>query len=183
MRTTLYLLRHGATDANLAKPPRLLGRRMNPPLARLGVRQAECTRDFLAVRPVDVCYCSPMKRARETAEIIAQPHDLEPIVHDDLIEFDLGAWEGLDWGTIRARDAERCRQVMQNPARFGHPEGESYADVFARVGPALEELFNRHAGQTVLVVAHHVVNRVYLASLLGMGIEKAREVSLDPCAI
>ena len=63
MKTVLYLLRHGATEANLGRPSRLQGRRHNPPLARLGVRQAEATRDFLAIRPIDVCYCSPLLRA------------------------------------------------------------------------------------------------------------------------
>ena len=183
MRTTLYLLRHGATEANLANPPRLLGAKMNPPLAPVGVRQAECTRDFIAVRPIDFCYCSPLKRARETAQIIAAPHELEPVTCDGLIECDLGAWEGLDWDTIRARDAERYKMFVNNPARFGHPEGENYADVFTRADKAMAEILERHAGQAVLVVAHHVVNRVYLASLLGLGIERARELSLDPCAI
>src|SRR6266852_199035 len=63
MRTILYLLRHGATEANLANPARLQGRRLDPPLAKLGVRQAEATRDFLAIRPIDQSYSSPLRRA------------------------------------------------------------------------------------------------------------------------
>jgi phosphoserine phosphatase len=183
MRTTLYLLRHGATEANLARPARLLGCKLNPPLAPLGVRQAECTRDLLAVRPIDLCYASPLKRAVQTADIISAPHELEPIVHKGLIECDLGVWEGLDWEHIRRTDAERYQQFMKNPARHGYPDGESFADVFARTSKVMDELFARHAGHTILVVAHHVVNRVYLASLLGMGVEEARLVSLHPCAI
>ena len=66
-QTILYLIRHGATEANLAKPARLQGRRHNPPLARVGIRQAEATRDFLAVRPIDRCYTSPLLRAVQTA--------------------------------------------------------------------------------------------------------------------
>ena len=73
MRTILYLLRHGATEANLAHPPRLQGRRLDPPLAKLGVRQAEATRDFLAIRPIDHCYSSPLRRAMQTASIVAAP--------------------------------------------------------------------------------------------------------------
>src|SRR5437868_6012181 len=88
VRTTLYLLRHAATEANLANPPRLQGRRHNPPLARLGVRQAEATRDFLAVRPIDVCYCSPLRRAVQTAAIVAVPHGLAPSPLDALTECD-----------------------------------------------------------------------------------------------
>src|SRR6478735_7363194 len=71
--TTLYLIRHGATEANLASPPRLQGRKHNPPLARLGVRQAEATRDLLAIRPIEHCYTSPLLRAVQTAVIVAAP--------------------------------------------------------------------------------------------------------------
>jgi alpha-ribazole phosphatase/probable phosphoglycerate mutase len=55
-RTVLYLLRHAATEANLARPARLQGRKHNPPLARIGLRQAEATRDFLAGHKIDHCY-------------------------------------------------------------------------------------------------------------------------------
>src|SRR5262249_17422880 len=65
MRTVIYLLRHGATEANLAQPPRLQGRRQDLPLAEIGIRQAELTRDFLAVRPIDHCYSSPLLRAMQ----------------------------------------------------------------------------------------------------------------------
>ena len=90
MRTNVYLLRHGATEANLAKPARLQGRRLDPPLAKLGVRQAEATRDFLAIRPIDHCYCSPMLRAVQTAAIVAAPHGLSPTPLEALTECDVG---------------------------------------------------------------------------------------------
>lgn len=78
MKTYLYLIRHGATAANEARPPRLQGRRQNPPLTPLGIRQAEATRDFLAIRPIDHCYSSPLLRAFQTAAIVATPHGLAP---------------------------------------------------------------------------------------------------------
>src|SRR5437868_8480648 len=105
MKTVLYLLRHGATEANLARPARLQGRRHNPPLARLGVRQAEATRDFLAGSRLDHCYTSPLLRAVQTAAIVVGPHGLSPQPLEDLTECDVGRWEGLDWQTIRRLDA------------------------------------------------------------------------------
>jgi broad specificity phosphatase PhoE len=182
-RTTLYLIRHGATEANLALPPRLQGRRHDPPLARLGVRQAEATRDFLAIRPLDHCYCSPLLRAVQTAAIVAAPHGLSPQPVEALTECDVGRWEGLDWQTIRDLDADGYRQFHTNPGEHGYPGGESFRDVHARVTPALEELLGRHAGQAILVVGHHVVNRTYLAGLLGLTPDHARQVSLDNCGI
>jgi broad specificity phosphatase PhoE len=183
MRTTLYLLRHGATEANLARPPWLQGRRVNAPLARLGVRQAEATRDFLAVRPVDVCYCSPLLRAIQTATIVAAPHGLSPQPLEELTECDVGNWEGLDWQAIRYFDAEGYRRFMDNPASFGYPNGESFADVHRRVTQTMGKLLDEHAGNAILVVGHHVVNRTYLAGLLGLTPAQARAVILDNCGI
>ncbi len=183
MRTVLYLLRHGATEANLAQPPRLQGRRQDPPLARLGVRQAELTRDFLAARAIDACFCSPLLRAVQTASIIAAPHGLSPAIHEGLTECDVGHWEGLDWQTIRYLDAERYQQFMANPAVNGYAGGETFADVYRRGSAALEELWQQHPGKTILVVGHHIVNRTYLAGLLGLPLEQARLVTLDNCGI
>lgn len=183
MKTLLYLLRHGATDANLARPARLQGRRHNPPLARLGVRQAEATRDFLAVRPIDHCYSSPMLRAIETATIVARPHGLTPQPIEDLTECDVGEWEGLDWATIRVQYPEAYRKFKCDPATHGYLGGESFGDVVRRAGPALDALLTRHAGEAILVVAHHVVNRTFLAGLLGLPTAQAGRVSLDNCGI
>jgi broad specificity phosphatase PhoE len=183
MKTTLYLLRHAATEANLARPPRLQGRKHNPPLARLGIRQAEATRDFLAIRPIEHCYCSPLLRAVQTAAIVAAPHGLSPIPLEALTECDVGRWEGQDWQTIRYLDAETYQQFLANPAEQGYPGGESFQEVYGRVATALEEILARHAGQAILVVGHHIVNRTYLAGLLGLTPNQARQVTLDNCGI
>ena len=183
MPTLMYLIRHGATEANLAKPARLQGRRHNPPLARLGIRQAEMTRDFLGVRPLDHCYCSPLLRAVQTASIIAAPHGLSPQPLEALTECDVGNWEGMDWQAIRYLDAEGYRRFMENPAQCGYPGGESFADVYRRAADCLEGLLAHHTGQAILVVAHHVVNRTYLAGLLGLTPDQARQVTLDNCGV
>src|SRR3954451_18640338 len=163
-RTVLYLIRHAATEANLARPARLQGRRHNPPLARVGIRQAEATRDFLASYSIQHCYCSPLLRAVQTAAIIAAPHGLSPQPLESLTECDIGRWEGMDWQTIRYLDAAAYQQFMTNPAQHGYPGGENYADVFQRVTPTVEDLLRKHRGEGILVVGHHVVNRTYLAS-------------------
>ncbi len=183
MRTVLYLIRHGATEANLARPARLQGRRHNPPLAPLGIRQAEATRDLLAVRPIDYCYCSPLLRAEQTAAIIAAPHALTPRPVEALTECDVGRWEGLDWHAIRDHDSERYQRFLRFPGSHGYPDGETFADVYQRAATALDLLLRLHPGHALLVVAHHVVNRTYLAGLLGLTPDQARQVTLDNCGI
>jgi alpha-ribazole phosphatase len=151
MQTKMYLIRHAAAEASLAQP----ARRDNPPLARLGVRQAEVTRDFLAVRGIDHCYSSPMLRAVQTAAIIAAPHGLSPVPQENLVECGVGTWGGH----------------------------ESYERFQARATAALENLLLRHVGLAILVVAHCDVNRAYLAGLLGLSPDQAAQVSIDNCAI
>jgi broad specificity phosphatase PhoE len=96
-----------------------------------------------------------------------------------LAECDLGRWEGLSWQDIREREPESYRQFMSDPARHGYPGGESFQDVYDRVVPLLERLLANHAGQSMLVVAHLIVFRVYLASLLALAPGQARQVKLD----
>ena len=177
------MIRHGVTEANLVRPPVLHGRRTDPSLAPLGVRQAEATRDFLAIRPIESCYSSPLRRAMQTAAIVAAPHGLSPIPLQNLTECDVGRWEGLDWQTIRGRDAEAYQRFIENPSVHGFPGGESFAAVERRVQLALEELLTRHAGQAILVVGHHLVNRTYLAGLLGLQPDQAGQLRLDNCGI
>ncbi|HEX4589428.1 MAG TPA: histidine phosphatase family protein, partial [Gemmataceae bacterium] len=92
-------------------------------------------------------------------------------------------WQGLDWESIRERDPEACRQYMADPGTVPFPGGESFADVHRRSAPILDLLIKDHAGQTVLVVSHHVVLRAYLAGLLGLPMRLARRVSLDNCGV
>jgi broad specificity phosphatase PhoE len=72
---------------------------------------------------------------------------------------------------------------MADPSRNGYPGGESFRDVYERVSTALEDLLRAQAGRSILVVAHHVVNRTYLAGLLGLSLDQARFVKLDNCGI
>jgi broad specificity phosphatase PhoE len=183
MQSVMYLIRHAAIEANLAGPVRLQGRRHNPPLARVGIRQAEMTRDFLAVRPVDHCYCSPLLRSVQTATIIAAPHGLSPQPLDELTECDVGNWEGMDWQEIRYLDADGYQRFIKDPAAFIFPGGESTADVYRRASGCLEQLLAKLAGQSILVVAHHAIFRAYLAGILGLGADPTRDMALDNCGI
>ena len=183
MPTLLYLVRHAATANNLAHPAVLQGRRQNPPLHPVGEQQAAVTAEFLAVRAIDVIYCSPLMRAMQTAQIIAEPHNLKPIPVEDFTECDIGDWEGQSWETIRDREPALYERYMANPALQGYKGGENFQEVLDRTKKAIEAIIAKHVGKAIMVVSHHIVNRVYLADVLGIGAAKGRNISLDNCAI
>lgn len=165
------------------KPAKLQGRGTDTSLAPLGRCQAIATRDFLAIRSIDVVYSSPLRRAFETAEMIAEPHDLVPIVVPELTECDVGKWEGLSWEEIRSNDPDNYSRYHADPSLNGYLGGENFTQVYQRGKKAIDELMVRHEGSSLVVVSHHIVNRTYLAGVLGLGPARARMVSLDNCGI
>src|SRR5687768_16854506 len=121
METILYAVRHGATAANLERPPKLQGCGQDPPLSEEGVAEAAAVRDWLADRPLAAVYTSPLLRAAQTAAAIARPRGLQPVVVDVLTECDVGRWEGRDWASIRRDEPDAYAAHHADPAVNGYP--------------------------------------------------------------
>jgi broad specificity phosphatase PhoE len=177
------LVRHGATANNRADPPRLQGRRTDPPLSDEGLEQARRTGEFLAGYALDAVYSSPLLRARQTAEAIAKPHALCAQIVDDLIEVDVGVWEGRSWVEIEKTDPEAYRAFMADATVNPYLGGENLQTVLARAAPAFEQLMEQNLGRLIAVVAHNVVNRAYLARLIGMPVARYRSIPQDNCGV
>jgi broad specificity phosphatase PhoE len=181
--TWLYLVRHGATEANERVPYILQGDAMDLPLSAAGQRQAQAVADFLPQFPIRHVYSSAMLRARQTADAIARRLELTAGVAPELHECNVGLWEGLDWGTIRDRYPEAHRSFVDNPAENPYLGGESYTDVLRRTKPAIERLLDAHPGESIAVVAHNVVNRAFLSHLLGLDPRLAPKIAQANCCV
>jgi broad specificity phosphatase PhoE len=175
--TWLYLVRHGATEANLRTPYILQGHAIDLPLSPDGEEQSRAVAALLRQFPMTRVFSSSMLRARQTAEAIARELGMAARVEPDLQECDVGIWEGLDWGTIRQRFPEAHARFVANPAEVPYLNGESYGDVLRRAKPVIESLLDRHAGEHIAVVAHNVVNRAYLADLMGLDLRRAPQIA------
>jgi broad specificity phosphatase PhoE len=174
--TTVYLLRHGATAANREVPYRLLGRSLDLPLDEVGQDQALRAGKALRRSLLAAVYASPMLRAVETAARVAWPHGLESVVVEGLIEADLGLWEGLTWEQARAQDPEHHDEFFARPGLTPYPGGESFLDAQRRMLSTIAGLAAKHPGEAIAVVSHNVTNRAYLAALMGVPINRAREI-------
>jgi len=178
--TTVYLVRHGSVVG--AETRRFIGH-LDVPLSPLGVAQV----DALSRRLTDVAftaiYCSDLQRTRQSAEILAAPHELTPVRDPALREFAMGEWDGLTAEQIRARDARAFDAWMADVGRFQFPGGESLPDLVARAVPSFEALVARHAGGTVAVVAHGGSNRAILCHALGLGPERLLALGQDYAAL
>ena len=181
--TYLFLIRHGENDANLQRPYILQGQGIDGPLSTLGRQQASACSAFLSDFPLCHIYASPMRRAQESAAVIAEPHGLSVKTAATINECNVGRWEGMDWGRIELEFPDDYSRFRANPVEHGYLDGESYADVADRVLPVMNGLLQEHRGESIAVVAHNVVNRVYLASLLNIPLVHAPMIRQANCGI
>ncbi|HHB89841.1 MAG TPA: histidine phosphatase family protein [Anaerolineae bacterium] len=164
MMTTLYLIRHGETDANVAGEWQ---GSTDSPLNARGVVQAQALAQRLAVEqfPIAIIYTSPLQRARQTADIIAQALGNIPIIPDpNLAEFHLGKWEGLSYKQLR--DEKQLWKRMREDPDFSPPGGESPRAFAMRLLNSIQTIIQKHPGEHVAVVGHGGAMATLLALLI-----------------
>ena len=170
--THLYLVRHGETEYN--RRSIVQGSGIDSELNETGIAQARALADRLADESVDALYASTLRRAKQTAQVLASPH--EPVTKTylrDLEEMSWGVMEGEAPSDDRATtmDAVKARWRAGEYDR-GIDGGESIREVQARARRAIDHIVTREPGRTVLVVTHGRYLRVLLASILeGYGLE------------
>ena len=179
--TRLILARHGETDWN--RENRFQGR-ADPPLNELGRRQSAELAEALAGESIVRVYTSPLRRASETAAIVAGRLglDVEPV--EPLAEIDVGAWSGLTRDEVAARFPDAYERWAER-APDGFEDGETYEELAVRVIPAIRGLADRHPSETLLVVTHGGPSRVVQAHAAGIDYAEARrrETVLANCAV
>ncbi|MFL5934459.1 MAG: histidine phosphatase family protein [Gaiellaceae bacterium] len=147
--TTILLARHGETDWNRAG--RFQGH-ADPPLNETGRAQAAELAQELRAEELAAVYSSPLRRALETAEVVAGSHGLEAIPVAGLREVDVGSWSGL----TRAEVEERFPDQFARWLAYGQgwDDGETYEEMGRRAVAALLELAVAHEGERVVAVTH-----------------------------
>lgn len=174
--TRIYMIRHGVTASNLAS--RYMGRSQEA-LSNDGRWQARQLALRLSSTELSAIYASPLRRARETAEIIAQPHAMDVSVESDFNELDLQRWEGLTATEIEARDPEAWHLWCADPARLRLRGIEGFADLRHRVRRGLATLARRHPGAGAAVVTHDGIVRIAVLEALGIDDGQYRSIPVD----
>jgi broad specificity phosphatase PhoE len=167
--TTILMARHGETDWN--RDYRFQGH-ADPPLNETGRAQAAKLARTLAGESLAEIYSSPLRRALETARILAEPHGLEPVQVEALREVDVGSWQGLTRAEIEERFPEQYARWLD--AAQGWDDGETYDQMAERVVPALFELAAGNEGQRLLAVTHGGPIRAAFAFAEGMTYAESR---------
>jgi probable phosphoglycerate mutase len=181
-QSRVYLARHGQTAYNLKG--RFQGQQAIP-LDHTGRAQAAELAERAARYGFRALWCSPLLRARETADVVAARIGLTPREDARLMETDAGDWTDLSFAEVRARSPERFDAFAAADPSFAFPGGESFAEQDVRVSAALADI-EAQSEPPILVVCHGMVIRAALASRAGHEIKRfervpnAALVPLDP---
>ena len=147
----VLLIRHGQTDWNKNK---ILQGTKDIPLNELGLEQAEKARELLVDKHIDVAFCSPLIRTRQTAEIALRGRDI-PVIFDERIrERCFGVAEGMSTADI---DFASTWLPGQPPMYEGM---ETFEMLLERIGGFFVDIYEKYKDKTVLVVTHGGVSIV-----------------------
>ena len=191
--TLLLLIRHGENDYMLR---RLTGRTAGISLNAKGQQQAQGLADALVHAPLRAIYASPLERAVETAQPLAQSHSLEIQVRTGLIEVDYGRFQGRTYKQLARTNLWKI--LLEKPSQIRFPDGETFSEVQQRVAAELETLVgewqarveaektadgNKVEEAVIAVVAHADIVRLALAHYLNMPLDDFLRLMVGPASV
>jgi len=172
MRSTQFILiRHGQTIWNFEG--RLQGH-LDSPLTELGLLQTERIADRLASQPHHAIYSSDLQRTSQAAKLIAEKTGNSVVMDKRLRERNYGILEGLTRTEMKEKYPKEFSLLQSGEPDYAIPEGETESNFFKRCVACLEDLAQRHTGQTILVVTHLGVLNCLFRHVLGIPLDAPR---------
>lgn len=190
--TRVILVRHGESSFNVAR--RVQGHFDESTLTEAGRTSAQQVGEALTDLKFDAVYSSPLQRAKETAQIILSCLTLPPAplqLSDRLKEINLVLWEGMRFEDVQATYPEEYRNWRDAPhlMRMVIPGPDGPVDhypvpaLYEQAKDFWKEILSRHAGQTLLLVAHSGINRALIGTAMGLPPDRYQAIHQSNCCI
>lgn len=187
MATRVIIVRHGQSSYNAQKI--IQGRCDKSVLTDQGIIDAQQLGKVLKEVEIDAFYCSPLQRAKKTAEIISSSLTHSPTLQptEQLMEIDLPLWEEMKKDVVRSKFADDYRQWKDNPQDFKMVvAGKDHYPVHSLYQQAQnfwQEAIAQHQGETILIVAHNGINRCLIMSAIGISVDRYHSIQQSNCCI
>jgi ribonuclease H / adenosylcobalamin/alpha-ribazole phosphatase len=177
--TAATILRHGETPLSIEK--RFSGRG-DAALTDRGNAQAQAAAERLSRVAFDVIVSSPLRRTRQTAEVVAARLGAEVVVEDGFAETDFGEWEGATFGEIGKSSPDALRAWLDDP-NIAPPGGESMVSTAKRVAAARERAIAAYPDAKVLIVTHVTPIKLLLRDALDAPLHTVFRIHIDPASV
>jgi Fructose-2,6-bisphosphatase len=181
MGVKLFLIRHGQTEGNVRGQYQ---GSLDVDMTEEGILQAKSAKQYLSKVNFSNIYSSPMKRAINTANIIAQDTGHEVRIMNDLRELDFGKWEGLKFDEINAMYKKDYQGWLDDP--YNHPPsgGESFTELIARADKEIKKIVEENPdGSSVAIVSHGAVILALIVNWLNIPSSRWRSLIQRQAAI
>ena len=176
----VLLVRHAETE--YVRKGRLAGRMPGVPLNKHGREQATALGERLAALAIKAVYSSPLERALETARAIAEPHGIEVVTREGLLETDVGEWQERSLKEL-ARLKE-WKALQRTPSLMRFPGGESVPETQHRMCREIEALCALHdAKDTIACVSHGDPIRLAVAHFVGLPLDLFQRLDVIPASV
>ena len=188
MATRVIIVRHGQSTYNAKKI--IQGRCDESVLTEQGIADAKNAGQALSNIKVDAFYCSPLQRAKQTAEIIhsslTNPPTLQPT--EQLMEIDLPLWEKMRKQEVLDKYPTEYSQWKQQPHQFKMvlEDGQEYYPVLSLYEQAKgfwQDIITQHQGKTIVITAHNGINRCLIMSAVGIPPERYHSIQQSNCGL
>jgi len=153
------------------------------PHDEVGQKEASLAGEWLKGETIHAAYCSPLSRARDTAEAIARHHGVSVQDLPGIIDLNYGDWQGMPLAEVKVKYADLYHQWETAPHTVRFPNGETLDEVRDRAWAAVEEVVTRHPDQIVVLAAHRVVNKVLITAFIGLDNSHFWRIGQDTTAI
>ncbi|MEA5511871.1 histidine phosphatase family protein [Crocosphaera sp. UHCC 0190] len=191
MATRVIIVRHGQSSYNAQK--RIQGRSDESVVTEQGRQDAQNVGHTLSSLPIDAIYCSPLQRAKTTAEIIQNCFIKAPSLSpsEQLKEIDLPLWENLHKQEVIAKFPTDYQCWKERPHEFkmviASPEGQKdhfpVISLYKQAQEFWQNLLAKHSGETILIVAHNGINRCLIMSAIGIPPSHYHRIQQSNCCI
>lgn len=174
-------MRHGKTDWNVVH--KLQGK-TDIPLNDMGINMAREARERYMDVHFDVCYCSPLTRARQTAELVLEGRNVPIIIDDRLAEMGFGIYEGVQ--EVFEKPECPVRVLFFNPEKYEAKGGaESLEDLLKRTNEFLEEVAYPlvEQGKDVLILGHGAMNSAIIGNVKHKTLEEFWAEGIENCRL
>jgi phosphoserine phosphatase len=178
--TRVYLVRHGTTEWNKEE---IFRGRLDCKLNETGQAEARALAEYFTDIPLQAIYSSPLSRAMETAQAVAQAKALPVVSLPEFIDMDFGEWQGLPLREVREKYSDLYRLWRERPEAVHFPGGENLAQVRARAWEGLQKVLRENPDKTALILSHRVVTKVLICAVLGLDDSHFWQIKQDTTAV
>jgi len=180
MNSLLFLIRHGETAWNNEG---IFRGQSDVPLNERGLQQAKATADYLKSVDFAAVYCSPLSRARQTADAICLDRVIKPAPVNAFTDISFGPWEGKSFSELETLYPEKIKTWRETPEKHKLPDAETLSEAMSRSFSIMGQLARENQGQSIAIVSHRVILKLLILAALRLDSKGFWKIKQDNCCI